>query len=329
MFRKIIFKTAATFQLGNILERIHKPEHKVTVLCFHRISSEFDSFWQPVYPETFRLLLDQLKKQYRFTTFSQAHNAIHKSEHPLIILSFDDGYKDFFEEAFPILTDLEIPSNHNIVTECADGNRIIWTQKLNHLFGKLKYSGNYRHEIHLNDEIVIRIKQPFNNWQSLNSKILYQLFNLEVEDRNRCIENFEAYFSKDKMEYPYKMMNWEEIKTISDNNVEIGSHTITHDILPSVKSESRLTNEIFESKRILEKNTGKPCKVFSLPNGQTNERINKLISSAGYEHILELRRGGNNIFSNEIPLMVNRLNVNPEPVSMMMFRMALYNKGIN
>lgn len=329
MFRKIIFKVAAEVQLGKILERIGKPKHRVTVLCFHRISSEFDSFWQPVYPESFRQLLEKLVKDYQFTTFENANKAIKNSDKPLIILSFDDGYKDFIEEALPILKYFDLPSNHNIVTDCADGNRIIWTQKLNFLFNKLKYSGSFTHEIRLNNQICIRVKQPFNDWLLLNNQILFRLFELSMDERNNCINNFESYFTKEKLVYPYRMMNWDDINQLCNHQVEIGSHTITHDTLPSIKSEDRLNNEILKSKQIVEEKTGKACKVFSLPNGQTTKAINDKIRNAGYDFILDLRAGGNNTFSQGMPVVVNRLNMNPEPVSMMQLRMALYNKGVN
>ncbi len=329
MFRKIIFKVAAEVQLGKILERISKPKHRVTVLCFHRISSEFDSFWQPVYPETFRQLLEKLVQDYQFTTFENANKAIKNSDKPLIILSFDDGYKDFIEEALPILKFFDVPSNHNIVTDCADSNRIIWTQKLNYLFNKLKYSGRFAHEIKLSDQIYIRVQQPFDDWLPLNNNILFKLFELRMDERNKCIENFENYFTGEKMIYPYRMMNWDDIKQLCNHQVEIGSHTVTHDTLPSIQSEDQLNVEIVKSKQIIEEKTGKECKVFSLPNGQTSKAINDKISSAGYNYILDLRAGGNNIFSKELPVVVNRLNMNPEPVSLMQLRMSLFNRGIN
>ncbi len=329
MFRKIIFKAAAEIQLGKILERISKPKHRVTVLCFHRISSEFDSFWQPVYPETFRQLLEKLVQDYQFTTFENANKAIKNSDKPLIILSFDDGYKDFIEEALPILKFFDVPSNHNIVTDCADGNRIIWTQKLNFLFNKLKYSGSYSHEIRLNDQICISVKQPFNDWLLLNNQILFRLFELSMDERNECIKKFESYFTKEKLVYPYRMMNWDDIKQLCNHQVEIGSHTVTHDTLPSIKSEDQLNVEIIKSKQIIEEKTGKACKVFSLPNGQTTKTINDKIRNAGYDYILDLRAGGNNTFSKEMPVVVNRLNMNPEPVSLMQLRMSLFNRGIN
>jgi peptidoglycan/xylan/chitin deacetylase (PgdA/CDA1 family) len=58
----------------------------------------------------------------------------------------------------------------------------------------------------------------------------------------------------------------EELKTLIDHGVEVGSHTMGHKILTRcTPDETR--RELEESKRFIESATGKPCEEFSYPNG--------------------------------------------------------------
>jgi peptidoglycan/xylan/chitin deacetylase (PgdA/CDA1 family) len=63
--------------------------------------------------------------------------------------------------------------------------------------------------------------------------------------------------------------------------ITIGSHSVNHAILPNCDAEE-LRNEINDSKRELEKWTGRPVRVFSYPNGDFDERTSRILAEAGY-----------------------------------------------
>ena len=73
-----------------------------------------------------------------------------------------------------------------------------------------------------------------------------------------------------------------------DTLVTIGSHGITHEILPALAAEEK-KRELCESKRVLESIIGKPVEIFAYSHGQydkeslENARIYKYcMSTAGY-----------------------------------------------
>ena len=74
----------------------------------------------------------------------------------------------------------------------------------------------------------------------------------------------------------------DDIIILSQGGIEIGSHTLNHAFLPHLpKEEAR--NEIFESKKELEKIIGKPINLFSYPGGGWNEETARWVKEAGYE----------------------------------------------
>jgi len=76
-------------------------------------------------------------------------------------------------------------------------------------------------------------------------------------------------------------LDWNEIKTMQENNISIGSHTMSHGWLPSM-GDKKLRKEIFESKEILEQKTGRPVEVLSYPIGAFNKKAKKAARNAGY-----------------------------------------------
>lgn len=74
----------------------------------------------------------------------------------------------------------------------------------------------------------------------------------------------------------------EDLAIMSENHIDIGSHTLHHAFLPSVISEVA-REEIFESKDKLEEILGKPVLVFAYPGGGHTPESVELVQEAQYE----------------------------------------------
>ena len=106
-------------------------------------------------------------------------------------------------------------------------------------------------------------------------------------------------------------LTWEEIREMTKNNIEIGSHTLSHcNLLKYKKNENyetylaRVKKEIFLSKEILESKIGKKVKFFAYPYGVYSPIIKNLVIQAGYEGILNANSMNNTLNAN--PFFLNR-----------------------
>ena len=82
-------------------------------------------------------------------------------------------------------------------------------------------------------------------------------------------------------------MSWQQIKELSLSGlVTIGSHSMNHPNLSEIDSEAELREEIFESKRILEKELNQEVKFFSYPFGGRSLEARRLVSLSGYKAAL-------------------------------------------
>jgi peptidoglycan/xylan/chitin deacetylase (PgdA/CDA1 family) len=76
-------------------------------------------------------------------------------------------------------------------------------------------------------------------------------------------------------------MTLDEIKELEAAGMAIGSHTLTHPFFRTT-SEMAVRREIFESKKILERELGRPVTDFASPFGYSNESIRAFVKEAGY-----------------------------------------------
>jgi len=130
-------------------------------------------------------------------------------------------------------------------------------------------------------------------------------------------------------------LTWEEIREMAENNIEIGSHTISHcNLINLIEKETnedylnRIRKEIFLSKEILEKETGKEVQFFAYPYGIYSPQVRQLAVQAGYKGIFNVNSMNNNtdlnLFSlnrqiifgqNSLDSFIGILSQHPLPIS--------------
>jgi peptidoglycan/xylan/chitin deacetylase (PgdA/CDA1 family) len=76
----------------------------------------------------------------------------------------------------------------------------------------------------------------------------------------------------------YQIMGRQDVRNLPPN-IEIGSHTRTHPILPTI-DDARATDEIENSRQALEELAGRPVTCFCYPNGQFSRRDQRIVGGA-------------------------------------------------
>lgn len=106
-------------------------------------------------------------------------------------------------------------------------------------------------------------------------------------------------------------LTWEEIREMIKNNIEMGSHTLSHyNLLKYKKNENyetysaRIRKEIFLSKEILESKIQGKVKFFAYPYGAYSSTIKDLAIQTGYEGIFNANSMNNTLDAD--PFSLNR-----------------------
>lgn len=106
-----------------------------------------------------------------------------------------------------------------------------------------------------------------------------------------------------------KAITWDELRTLKANGFTIGSHSVYHSDLTNRKDQEtkeafqrRLKEEIFQSKKIIDRELGQDTFFFAFPYGKYNTRILQMTASAGYKMAVTVDRGSNPFFTNPLAL---------------------------
>lgn len=282
----------------------------------HRISDEFDFFFDPIRPKTFEKLVEYCKKHYSIVSFETIDP---NSKRPQLVFSFDDGYYDFIENAIPILAKYDLPSNHNMVNICLNDNVPIWTHVLNDIFNHLKNNSI------TNDAVIanhgISFSESGDNWIRYYNLFFQALLKLNKAIRDSILSELTIKY---KVVSSPRMMNWEDAKRCQDDyKVEIGSHTYTHDILSTINSLDDFDFEVKSSLIEMESKLGKAVKTLALPNGQFNERCLSYLQQTKLKRVLFVNDSINESKSIDASKEINRIYLVNEPIEQMIFRVEL------
>ena len=120
----------------------------------------------------------------------------------------------------------------------------------------------------------------------------------------------EGLFFKDT-----RCLTWQEVMELQSNNIEIGSHTVTHPQLASL-TQQEVENELTNSKAVIEDKLGKSCNSFSYPyafpegNKEFVSFLRKILFKSGYHNCIStivgtMGENAENYFIKRIPVNSN------------------------
>jgi peptidoglycan/xylan/chitin deacetylase (PgdA/CDA1 family) len=99
-----------------------------------------------------------------------------------------------------------------------------------------------------------------------------------------------VYAISDKCENNPRYLEWEQMRFLQANWIDIGSHTKSHPDLTGLAPEN-MVDEIAGSKKVLEDNLYYPCRHFCYPGGALNDKVVKMVENAVYESAVTTENG--------------------------------------
>jgi len=321
--RDFAAKTLGHLGMLQVLERAAaawKPA--LTVLTYHRIAEpRANPFYDPVIsatPESFRAQIDWLRNRTRILTLreliNQAKNGSIGRE-PAVLVTFDDGYRDNFDVAVPILIECNVPATFFIPTAFFETPHLPWWDEVAYVIKRTQ---------------VCRITLE----RSLKERASPLEIDLETMPRNTAIMTVIRAFLDETVEDERRFLNqladraevtvdsealgrslfmsWDQVRRLSESGAEftIGSHSHSHPNLARLDDDSQ-RRELTESKQILETHAGCEIKALAYPYGWpgTYTKGTKMLADdAGYHLAFTSHEGVTRTESFD-PLEISRFGV--------------------
>jgi peptidoglycan/xylan/chitin deacetylase (PgdA/CDA1 family) len=226
-----------------------------------------------------------------------------------LTVTVDDGYKNYALYGHPIFRRHRMPVTLFAVAGFSGGRLWLWPDQIE--FG-LEHTAKASIPIMLGtgEPVELPLRSP-----EQKAGAISQLTEMLKAVSNRQRLAFMAGFGRlGDVEIPAAPpphrapMNWDDLRAVASEDVEIGCHTESHPILTRLESQSDLDREIKGAKQSLEEGLGRPVRHFCYPNGKAPDIDDKVVARvryAGFDSAVTCFWGLNSI--NAEPLRLERL----------------------
>jgi peptidoglycan/xylan/chitin deacetylase (PgdA/CDA1 family) len=271
--REIVATCSAATGVTRLIESLpHRSS--LLILNYHRIGEASET---PYDPELFSCTAAEfdwqvgyLASRFPIVTLHEALEIVHDGVKPartVVLLTFDDGYRDNYDAAYPILRKHQASATFFLPTAFIGTGTLPWWDRIAYIVKRstkrqIALSYPSQREFDLSpahrDDSVVRILSMFRGQDTTDT----ERFIKELEQA--C----ESAGPSDAAERCF--MNWEEAREMQNGGMCFGSHTHTHPILSKLSADQQFA-ELRTSRDILERELGGPVDTLAYPVGGRGE----------------------------------------------------------
>lgn len=276
----------ATANHSHLLDAYAFVRRKVTkshvaILLYHRVCPKKDDWsLEPSSPDAFQKQLEHLCRGYEIVSLEKLVQYIQQGKslpRKAVVITFDDGYKDNYLYAYPILKKYHIPATIFLTTGHIGTGNLFWWDKVAYLILHANTS-----QISLGELGTYSLQAKSNRYHT-SYIICERLKKLPEERKNSLIENL---LSDTNLVIPPDLgreliLSWSEIREMSSDGISFGAHSVNHPILTNMPLEQAIL-EIIQSRNDIEGRLGQAITIFSYPDGAFSPELVKFVKESGF-----------------------------------------------
>lgn len=260
--------------------------HGVLVLNYHRIgnpdASDYDRDVFSARQESFEQQVAFLKRNFEVITPGDLPAVRDRGRGRVVMITFDDGYRDNFDLAFPILSAHNVPATFFICTGFIDDPRVAWWDEIAWMIRTsdvpaLPAGEWFSAEVSLEDaDRTEAIRGALRRYKELSGQRTggYMDFLREATGRHSGPGTGADLW-----------MTWDMIRRLHEAGMTIGAHTVRHQLLGRLP-EAEQEREIVECRDRIAAEIGQAPRAFAYPVGSKTaftEATKSLLQKHGFE----------------------------------------------
>lgn len=292
-----------------MLHKIKKlRRQKAVILMYHQVCERANDPWEvAVHPDHFHDQLEYLKKHFHVISMEELAGGIaaDKMANLAVALTFDDGFKDNYTTAAPMLDWYELPATFYVSTRNVADEKIYWWDALQEvlfhtvalpvffemMIGREQVTFTFRGDHVLQKKTSHQIRAwnyhlPIPNERIALYMILWSRIKaLSYEEQIRVVAGIREWAEFQGPESGHGApMSIREIQMLSENPLfSVGAHSVHHSMLADHGAKEQ-EFEVRESKRQIEQWLRKPVTGFSYPYGNFNGTTREILRHTGFHY---------------------------------------------
>ena len=198
---------------------------------------------------------------------------------PLAAITFDDGYKNVYRVAYPVLRQLGLPATVFVIPDFSLHGRMPWWERLRALVA------GTRRPVAIVPIQGMRRYVPLitvGDREELLVQLAAELHRVPPEAREESLTRLAADLGAEERSQPRSApLSVDELREMISGGITVGSHGRSHDSFLHLSYQA-LFAELTESKQILELVTGQPVTWLAYPYGDYSGTSIDAVRRAGY-----------------------------------------------
>ncbi len=303
LIKRVSAKPLSACGVFAVTRRIKKG--KVAILSYHRVVGDDIDRYEPgmaVSSDTFTAHMQWLSSRFQIidlVDYTRGYLTGELPQRPCAVVTFDDGWLDNYQVAFPIMKRFGICATIFLATDYIDSGREYWTARAEeaiweihqrqaklirafpdeHMPAEASFVMDILGEDPPLDFLMTRIiaGMKYNSMENIETIIRFLEFLGEVDTQPRR-----------------KVLNWEEIRRMFAAGMKFGSHSTSHAIM-TTQSASECSYEASMSMKIIQDKLGYRPECFAYPNGDHNEVVVREVRRSGYSCAVTVNPGFANL----------------------------------
>ena len=275
----------------------------LTILAYHRVLALQESLLYPfqsmVMPrDLFEQQMSHLRQHYTMLTLLEAVERLRTRNLPprSVCVTFDDGYRDNFDVALPILKKYGVPATFFVVTGVMEGkSRLLWDEVVSRI-REIKDTRGWE-EMHretmpswLQEKLgLLEAGEPA---ETIGERLVRDMNRVPLREREEALQILRrATPGGGKCSDP-PLVSWDELREIRRAGMLVGAHTVSHPFLDELDHPAA-KQEIEGSITTLAERLDEPITLFSYPRGRFKEEVKRWLQEAGVEAAVTTELGRN------------------------------------
>jgi peptidoglycan/xylan/chitin deacetylase (PgdA/CDA1 family) len=187
-------------------------------------------------------------------------------------ITVDDGYRDFYQVAYPVLREYGIPATVYLVSDFLDRRLWLWVDQVRYgfLHGEAR-----RFQMEIAGEAPLGFELGSRETRGAAARAVTEAAKrISNAERLRLLERLPEQLGvrlPEEAPAEYEALRWDEVREMAAAGIDFGAHTRTHPILSRLAGEGELASEIGGSKRRIEQQVGRVVEHFCYPNGSRED----------------------------------------------------------
>jgi peptidoglycan/xylan/chitin deacetylase (PgdA/CDA1 family) len=245
--------------------------HRLTVLAYHRVvdrhSDSFVGFVGNVSatPDSFAEQMVWVNRRFNVVSISDIVASLDAGtlpERPLLV-TFDDGYRDNHDHAYPVLRDHSIPAVVFLATDHIDSSAPFWWDRAAWLFDRAEVRPS---------QLPLLGAVEWGDIPALVIRWIEAAKRVPEVDKRVALEDLHQVLGVGEITYQFAetALTWDMVRTMHRGNVDFGAHSCSHPVLTRLTAGEQ-RDEVLGSVAAVEAEIGERPLGFAYPNGMEGD----------------------------------------------------------